>query len=48
MSSTDVGEILQPVCLLPLGYPAEAPEPASRRDLGDLVHDERRRGRVVV
>ncbi len=32
---------LRPVCLLPLGHPAERPEPSSRRGLGDLVHDER-------
>jgi nitroreductase len=32
---------LRPVCLLPLGYPAEKPEASSRRGLGDLVHDER-------
>jgi nitroreductase len=32
---------LRPVCLLPLGYPAEKPEPSSRRSLGDLVHSER-------
>jgi nitroreductase len=29
---------LLPVALLPIGYPAEAPEPAPRRSLADLVH----------
>jgi nitroreductase len=32
---------LRPICLLALGYPAERPEPSSRRSLGDLVHGER-------
>jgi nitroreductase len=27
------------VAMLPVGYPAEEPEPAPRRWLADLVHD---------
>jgi len=30
---------LQPVALLPVGYPAESPERAERRTLADLVHE---------
>ncbi len=30
---------LVPVAILPIGYPAEQPEPAPRRPLSDLVHD---------
>lgn len=30
--------ILQPVAILPIGYPSETPEPHSRRKLEDLVH----------
>ncbi|MGD0872995.1 MAG: nitroreductase family protein [Bryobacteraceae bacterium] len=30
---------LLPVAMLPVGYPAEEPEPAPRRSLADLVHD---------
>jgi len=30
---------LLPVAILPIGYPAEEPEPAPRRSLTDLVHD---------
>jgi nitroreductase len=29
---------LMPVAILPIGYPAETPEPTSRRSLDDLVH----------
>jgi nitroreductase len=32
---------LDPVCILPIGRPAEAPAPTSRRALSDLVHQER-------
>lgn len=32
-----------PVCLMPLGLPAESPEPTPRRSLDDLVHRERLR-----
>ena len=39
---------LRPICLLPLGYPAERPEPTSRRGLDDLVHDERLGGGAVA
>jgi nitroreductase len=39
---------LRPVCILPVGHPAERPEPTSRRDLADLVHDERLPGEVVA
>jgi nitroreductase len=34
-------EPLNPVAILPVGYPAEAPEPAGRRRLEDLVHKVR-------
>jgi nitroreductase len=27
-----------PVAILPIGYPAEQPEPTPRRSLDDLVH----------
>jgi nitroreductase len=30
---------LLPVAILPIGYPAEEPEPTPRRSLADLVHD---------
>jgi nitroreductase len=30
---------LLPVAILPIGYPAEEPEPTPRRSLRDLVHD---------
>ncbi|MBI4875434.1 MAG: nitroreductase family protein [Acidobacteria bacterium] len=30
---------LLPVVILPIGYPAEKPEPTPRRSLADLVHD---------
>ncbi len=33
-----VGQDLQPVALLPIGYPAEVPERTSRRPLSSLVH----------
>lgn len=33
-----IGNDLQPVAILPIGYPAEHPEPAPRRALTDLVH----------
>jgi nitroreductase len=29
---------LLPVAILPIGYPAEQPEPTPRRSLDDLVH----------
>ncbi len=32
---------MRPVAILPIGYPAEKPEPRERRPLSDLVHDER-------
>jgi nitroreductase len=32
---------LLPVAILPIGYPAEEPEPTPRRSLAGLVHDER-------
>jgi nitroreductase len=32
---------LKPVCVMPLGYAAEKPEPTPRRSLEDLVHHER-------
>ncbi len=32
-----VGDLL-PVAILPVGYPAEDPEPTPRRSLDDLVH----------
>ena len=32
---------MMPVCILPIGRPAEAPQPSPRRALGDLVHEER-------
>jgi nitroreductase len=32
---------LAPVCIMPLGYPAERPAPTPRRALEDLVHEER-------
>ncbi len=28
-----------PIVILPVGYPAETPEPTSRRPLGELVHE---------
>lgn len=31
-------EDVQPVAVLPIGYPAEEPEPTPRRSLSDLVH----------
>jgi len=31
---------LRPVCVLPIGHPAETPEPTPRRALDDLVHEE--------
>lgn len=33
--------VMRPVAILPIGYPAETPEPRERRPLSDLVHDER-------
>jgi len=30
---------LLPVAILPVGYPAEEPEPTRRRSLADLVHE---------
>ena len=30
---------LLPVAILPIGYPAEEPEPTPRRSLADLVHE---------
>lgn len=33
-----IGNDLLPVAILPIGYPAEHPEPAPRRALDDLVH----------
>jgi nitroreductase len=33
-----------PICIMPLGLPAEYPEPSPRRSLDDLVHRERARG----
>jgi nitroreductase len=35
---------LLPVAILPIGYPAEEPEPTSRRSLTDLVHEVVRPG----
>jgi nitroreductase len=32
------GDNLLPVAILPVGYPGEKPQPASRRSLSDLVH----------
>jgi nitroreductase len=40
-AAADVVGGLRPVCLLPLGYPAETPVPTPRRRLDDLVHEER-------
>jgi nitroreductase len=34
---------LIPVCVLPIGRPAESPKPTSRRALSDLVHREKHR-----
>ena len=34
----EVGEELIPIAILPIGYPAEAPEARGRRPLADLVH----------
>ncbi len=31
---------LLPVCILPVGHPAEAPTPTPRRPLSDLIHEE--------
>ncbi|MGZ3747252.1 MAG: nitroreductase family protein [Pseudobdellovibrionaceae bacterium] len=31
---------LKPICILPVGYPAEHPEPHSRRPLNDIAHYE--------
>jgi nitroreductase len=33
--------VLKPVAVIPIGYPAEKPEKTSRRDLKDLVHYEK-------
>jgi len=32
---------LRPVAILPIGYPAESPEPTSRRELSDILRKER-------
>lgn len=32
---------MMPVCILPIGRPAESPNPTARRPLSDLVHEER-------
>jgi nitroreductase len=32
---------LVPVCVLPIGRPAETPKPTTRRALSDLVHEEK-------
>jgi nitroreductase len=29
----------RPVAILPIGYPSESPEPASRRPLEEMVHE---------
>lgn len=38
-----VSKPLRPVAILPIGYPAERPEPRHRRPLSDLVHEEQLR-----
>jgi nitroreductase len=34
-----IGREWRPIALLPIGYPAESPEPTPRRTLNDLVHE---------
>jgi nitroreductase len=37
----NVPDPLKVICLLPIGYPAESPEPRFRRDPGEFTHQER-------
>lgn len=37
----DVPDPLKVICLLPIGFPAESPDPRPRRELVDFVHTDR-------
>lgn len=36
----EIPQNMRPVAILPIGVPADMPEPKERRPLGDLVHEE--------